>query len=296
MFRYLFRPTAPCFCKDQAGRLGLFVPESDDRFFEIRAFSDKTRQLLLKGCEIGRRNPNAEFTDFSEACDAFLRETDGWDVFLAIRSTEEAADDEELCRWPVYAFARGSSPVRVLRIVERHDVGYDDSQIKAAHIFADVCSSLPPDHDIRRAYAFRAPPLSYEQTKDVWEQEAQALAETVPVNGEHRWGAKIRQWRECGFHPFLEGASNRLWTLAQNWFFDHPPTPPKDIGFLLTGIEAECWKPFVRKWAESNQTFDDDAAKNAVRELGWKQGSKRQRILREYVTMVRVRLADFRRD
>lgn len=295
MFKYWFRPTLPCFCKDLTGRLGLFAPESDCHAYEILAFSDQTRELLLDGRKIGLREPNVAFTDVSEPCNTFLRETDGWDVYLTVRSTEDATDDDELFRPPVFALARESKPSRVLRIVDRHEAGYDDKQIKAAHLFRDMCSGLPPNHEIRRAYAFRAPPLSYAQTKDVWEQEAQVLAATTSCDGDHQWLEKLRQWRACGFHPFLEGVSDQLWTLARNWFFNHLPTPPKDIDDLLTGHALECWRSFVEKWGESNQPFDENAATDAVRSLGWRQGTKRRKVLREYIETTRVRLADLRR-
>ena len=140
---FRFKTVTPVFCRNLSGHVGLFVPETDGRQYDVVAHSDACGDYLCTGKTIARTNPEHRFTDVQDGWSAFLAETDGWDAVLVATPVSEK---------PIGLFnpnaIAGSCSFR-----SGGNVQYAGDQFLGVILAKATCnrmSDLPSSHPVRR--------------------------------------------------------------------------------------------------------------------------------------------------
>ncbi len=254
VFRYRFIPSERRLCKNEAGEIGLFIPESDKTAFSIVAFSDKTRDLLLSGKVIANADSSVSFTNLKNAWTSFQNETIGWDAIISFFPEAETPSLLSLVKRP-------SSEMYLRR---GDDQAYGKEQLYIVSIIKSLCGDVPNNSPIQSMWLFRnQQEMTYQEVKNGWQDQ---IGE-YNVTGIHAEALRslVRKWADSGFDPFLEGIAVEFWGKVKEAFLNHLPAPPHERVFAQ--LSSQQWKTFGRRFFDPDTPYSKDEAINALRSL-----------------------------
>lgn len=270
LFQYVRQPAKRRLCLDVNGRLGLFVPETDSQTYDIVAYADDDADLLSEGEVLASSSQNAPFTDIADVWDEFIRKHEGHEVFLIVfplgcpHRLDFTSVAEELKRetdlgwiWPEEWRQANEGAGQQAR--------YDDPRILArARLLRAKYEATAGTFPLRNANFFRnEQEQTCEDIRQVWQQE---VLDRMPdfATRIDAWEDLSRQWRECGFHPLLEGICTAIWQKAKENFSAYQPLPQFD----WIRFQKADWKRFVEEVVVAPPHFVNltrDALRDAAR-------------------------------
>ena len=284
LFRYRPTPARHRFCKDRFGRLGLFVPRTDDKAYDVVAYADDNADILGGGEVLASTAAGTIFTDFQDAWDGFRRNHCGADAFLIafVSGTSHRLDFQSVANelkgrsgsgW--FWTDRNGSP--------NDPIGtYDDKNLlnfvaELRERYRDSEESFP----LRQTAFFRSPQTDlYESILLEWRARVSVLQDK---------GAKLedatdvfRFWEDNGFcpvlkpdvwtaiRPWMEGTSNILWN-APDWW-------PAENGDWWT-----VFKSFVENCCSCNWDYDTVMWNAGKKNIG---RDERSRVRKDFSSLV----------
>ena len=257
LFRYRFSPDKPLLCLCKNGSLGLFVPEGDAERYDIYAFSDKTKELLVSGQRLATTQPGTVFMDIQPEWDNFCRETDGWDAVLVVFPASDSA----------HCLLRSLSFIDY-RLRQGSDSAYDAEHLEYVPFAKVICGSLPESHPARKMWFYRThQEASYDVVREKW------AIQLEDMESFKAWKTLTEKWIASEFNPWIEGLVDAFHERAKACYLkDLPPTP--------SGIDNGLWHTFVQKCLEGQAVLgcDDMTFKEMVKALGVNEKKQRKEV------------------
>ena len=284
LFRYRYSPDKPVFCLCKTGILGLFVPEDTAGQFDIMAFSDKTKDLLVFGKCLGRTQRDSRFTGIQAEWDGFCHETEGWDAVLVAHPASSVGHRLFDCS--------GGGEVPPHRFRKGEESSYDKDHLALVPLVKTICKNLPEAHPARAMWIFRTPQtVTYECVKETWKMTVDNLCQLPFFEGS--WQNLIEKWGASSFHPLLEGLSERICESAEAHFLSKPPDSPFD---WIDGKSRE-WLSFVAEWIKRTPPYPEkfyDAAWNLCKREKQSKTEKRKKDLADCVASYSRKFESFK--
>lgn len=244
LFRYQPTPERRQFCKDRFGRLGLFVPGTDNATYDIVAYADDDADILSGGEVLTVTMPRTPFTDIQDAWDGFRRNHHDADAFLIafrtetkhrldFRSTAQELKNRSDTDW----FWSERKGFQNNALSEYRDQNTLNVVTELRELYSESAESFP----LRQTDFFRSSQtLTYETVRSNWRKR---------VSGWREYGAKPEDadvwfylWEDNGFSPIL---NPDVWVAVRPWMKGTdsiPWYPPEDWP-----VNVDWWH-FYKQW------------------------------------------------